>query len=273
MSVITISRQLGSLGTEIAQAVAAHLHYQLVDKEVIGEALAVCGVPKMEVERLDEKSPPFWDSWSASCKKFFQTLQMTVYDFAHRNNVVIVGRGGQILLKDLPGVLHVRVTAPFEVRLKRIREKDRVDEKQAVRLLRRSDQDSAGFIRAFFNLDWEDPDLYDLVINTQKLATDSGVRTILESVQSAEIREGEARGVEKLGDLVLQQKVEAAIMHVVGLGAIDMNIRVAGGVVTLEGAVTSGVNKENCERAAAGVEGVKEVNNLLSVAHYYRYAA
>ena len=273
MSVITISRQLGSLGTEIAQAVAVDLHYQLVDKERIGEALAVCGLPQREVERLDEKSPPFWDSWSSDRKRFFHYLQMTVYDFAHQNNVVIVGRGGQILLKDLPGVLHVRVVAPFEVRVRRIMGKGGMDEKQAVRRLKRSDQDSAGFIRAFFNMGWEDPNLYDLVINTQKLSPDTGVKMILESVQSAEIKEGEVQGAEKLADLVLHQKVESAIMRIVGLGSVDMNIRVEEGVVTLEGTVTSGVNKENCERAAASIEGVKKVNNLLSVAQYYRYSA
>ena len=64
MSVITISRQLGSLGTEIAQAVAKKLTYEYMDKDKISESLADYGLPPPEVEKLDEKKPPFWDSLS-----------------------------------------------------------------------------------------------------------------------------------------------------------------------------------------------------------------
>ena len=78
-------------------------------------------------------------------------------------------------------------------------EKDGVDEKQAVRHLRRNDEDSAGFIRSFFNMDWEDSNLYDLVINTQKLSVDTGVNMILESIQSPEIKEGERKRTGKVG--------------------------------------------------------------------------
>ena len=63
MSVITISRQVGSLGTEMAQIVAQELHYEYMDKEKIGSALAAYGLPALEVERFDEKKPPFWDTW------------------------------------------------------------------------------------------------------------------------------------------------------------------------------------------------------------------
>jgi hypothetical protein len=177
------------------------------------------------------------------------------------------------LLKGVPGVLNVRIVSPFDVRIRRIMEKEGMDERQAVRHLRRNDEDSAGFIRSFFNMDWEDSNLYDLVINTQKLSVDTGVDMILESIVSPEIKEGEKRGQEKLADLVLFQKVDSTLMRVIGMGSRDMSIHVEGGVVTLEGTVTSSVNKENCERAVASVEGVKKVNNQLSISFHYGYAA
>ena len=272
MSVITISRQLGSLGTEIAEAVANRLNYQYVDKEKIGRALADCGLPKIEIEKLDEKKPAFWDSWVTDRKKFFHYIQRVILDFAQKNNVVILGRGGQILLKGVPGVLNVRIIAPLDVRIRRIKEQDGVDEMQAVRRLKRNDQDSGGFIRSFFNVDWEDSSLYDLVINTQKLSLDTGMKLILESIQSAEIKEAEKRGEEKLADLVLFQKVESALGGLVGMGSIDMNIHVEEGVVTLEGTITSHVEKENCERAVMSIEGVKRLKNQLSVVRFYRHS-
>lgn len=273
MAIITISRQMGSLGMEIAQAVANRLNYQYVDKEKIGRALADCGLPKIEIEKLDEKNPPFWDSWLIDRKKFFRYIQRVIIDFAQKNNVVILGRGGQIILQGVPGVLKVRIIAPLDVRIRRIKEQDGVDEMQAVRRLKRNDQDSGGFIRSFFNVNWEDSSLYDLVINTQKLSVDTGMKLILESIQFSEIKEAEKRGEEKLADLVLFQKVESTLGRLAGMDSKDINIHVEEGVVTLEGTITSGAEKETCERAVAGIKGVKRVNNQLTVGQYYRQSA
>jgi len=270
MSVITVSRQLGSRGVEIAQAVANRFDYQYVDKEKIGMALADCGLPKIEIEKFDEKKPSFWDSWTIDRNRLFHHLQMIIYGFAQKNNAVIVGRGGQVLLKGLPGILHVRVIAPFDVRIRRIMEEQGVKEKQALRLLRGSDEDSAGFIQSFFKVDWEDPSLYDLVINTQKLSVDSAIMMILEAIQGPEIKEAGKETGRKLADLILFQKVESTLMYLLGMGFTYINIYVEEGVVTLDGAVTSGADMANCERAVADIEGVQRVNNRLSITQLNR---
>ncbi len=270
MSVITVSRQVGSQGEEIAQAVANRFNFQYVDKEKVGMALADCGLLKMEIEKLDEKKPSFWDSWAIDRNKFFHHLQMVIYGFAQKNNIVIVGRGGQVLLKDLPGVLHIRVIAPFDVRIRRIMEQNRIKEKQAFRLLQRSDEDSAGFIQTFFKVDWEDPSLYDLVINTQKLSVDSAIMMILEAIQAPEIKEGEKKMEGKLGDLILFRRVESTLMGLLGMGFTYINIHVEEGAVTLDGTVISGTDLVNCERAVASIEGVQRVNNRLSVTRINR---
>lgn len=271
MSVITISRQLGSLGTVIAQTISEKLDYEYVDKEKIGEALAAYDLPISEVEKFDEKKPPFWGSWQTQREKFLHLLRAVIYDFASKGNVVIVGRGGQVLLKDLPGVLHLRIVAPFDLRVKRLSEQRWVDESQAHRVLRRSDRDSAGFLRSFFDVDWDDQSLYDLVINTQKLSIESAVEMILKVMQSPEIKDGEKKAAEKLADLALIQKVEAALLSVVGGDLRHISIQIEDGVVTLRGAVTSGVDQEGCQRAVAGIKGVKSVENQLSVAQYYGF--
>lgn len=271
MSVITISRQLGSQGAEIAQAVASRFAYQYIDKEKIGLALAECGLPKREIEKLDEKKLSFWDSRTIDRNRFFHHLQTIIYEFAQKNNAVIVGRGAQILLKDLPGVLHVRVIAPFELRMTRVMEQQGVKEKYAFRLLQRSDEDSAGFIQSLFNVDWEDPSLYDLVINTQKLSVESAVMMILEAIQTPEIKEGMKKTESKLADLILFQRVESSLMDLLGMGFSYINVHVEEGVVTLEGTVSSGADLASCKRAVAGLEGVQGVNNHLSVTQVYKF--
>ena len=120
MAILTNSRQLGSFGDQIAKDVADKLNYEYADKSKIGQALAGHGFPAPEVEKYDEKKPTFWESFSDQRKKFLHLIQSVIYDLARKGNVVIVGRGGQILLKDLPGALHVRIAAPDKTRAKRL---------------------------------------------------------------------------------------------------------------------------------------------------------
>ena len=271
MPVITISRQLGSLGTEIAQMVAEKLNYEYVDKDKIAQALTDYGMPGPEVDKFDEKKPPLWDTLSIQRKKYLHLIQALLYEFGRKGNVVFVGRGGQVLLKDLPGILHIRIMAPFEVRVKRMMKQRGGDEKQAAGILRRSDRDSSGFIRAFFDVDWEDPDLYDLIINTRKLSVEAGARIIMESIPVLEIKKGEKNAEEKLADLALIQKVEASLLGILGADFRDIHVKAEKGVITLEGTVASDGLKENCQIAAGRIEGVIRVDNQLAMAPYQRY--
>ncbi len=260
MPIITISRQLGSLGTEIAQGVAEKLSYEYVDKKKVTEALSPYGLFAPDVEKFDEKRPSFWDSFQIQKKKFLHSLEAVIYDFGRKGNVVIVGRGGQVLLKDLPGVLHVRIIAPFAIRLKRIMALEGGDEKKASRVLNQSDRDSAGFLRSFFDVDWEDRSLYDLMINTEKLSAETGVKLIIDSISSPEIQEG-GKGIEsKLIDLALTQKVEVILMGIIGIEFGNVTVQVKGGVVRLSGFVASEILKEDCLRAVARIEGVNSVD-------------
>lgn len=93
MSAITISRQLGSLGTEIAREVAEKLSYEYADKEMVGKIMGGYGIAAADMDKFDEKKPPFWDSLSIQRKNFLHFIQMAIYDLARKRGVVIVGRG------------------------------------------------------------------------------------------------------------------------------------------------------------------------------------
>ncbi|RKY04033.1 hypothetical protein DRP77_04950, partial [Candidatus Poribacteria bacterium] len=155
MAVITISRQYGSGGDEIALKVAERLGYDHVNKELISEVARRARVPESEVERLDEKgegaisrflsklfsserylsylgsaywemAPPCYPSEPVPSMSFLNRedllkfLKATILDLYERGNVVIVGRGGQAILRGKPGVIHVRIVAPFEARVRRV---------------------------------------------------------------------------------------------------------------------------------------------------------
>jgi cytidylate kinase len=271
MATITISKQLGSLGEEIALAVAEKLQYEYVDKERLGKILADFGFGGPEVDKFDEKKPPFWDSLSVQRTKYLHSIQAAIYDFAGKGQVVVVGRGGQVLLKGVPGTLHVRIFAPFDLRVKRLVKSEKIDEKQAVRTLRQSDHDGAGYIQSFFHADWDDTSLYDLLINTEKLLPATAIQLIIDSVHSGEIQEGVIEGKEKLAELALVQKAEAKLVPLLGSDIHHVEIRVERGVVFLRGAVFSPVLKRDCERTVTAMEGVKHVENELSVIEYSKY--
>ncbi len=268
MSTITISRQFGSLGTEIAREVAEKLNYDYVDKEKIGKIVAHYGFGLLEVEKFDEKKPPFWDSLSLQRTNFLHALQTAIYDFALRGRVVIVGRGGQVLLRNLPGTLHVRIFAPFDLRVKRLVWSKRADEKYAPRMLRQMDYDSAGYIQSFFRVDWNDASLYDLLINTATLSQQTAVQLIIDSIHSREIQDAAEKGKEKLADLILIQKAEAKLIPILGPGHRQVEVRAENGAVSLRGTVTSETLKGECTRAVTALEGVKQVENQLAVGPY-----
>lgn len=271
MSVITVSRQMGSLGTQIAHAVAKELNYEYMDKDKIEKALRNYGLSALEAETFDEKPPPFWDYMDMQKNKFLHMLQPLIHGLAKKDNVVIVGRGGQVLLKDFPGVLHVRIIAPFDLRIQRMIERGVGDKRQAMESLRRSDRDSARFMRSFFDVDWDDPGLYDLMINTRHLSAEMAGRMIVELARSLEVKEGGRRNREKLEDLALVQKVKTSLEVVLGSGLREIDIAAERGVVSLKGTVTSNLLKEDCQNAAARIKGVKRVDNRLSVAEHAGY--
>lgn len=264
MAVITISRQMGSLGTEIAQEVAGKLKYKYLDREGIEQGLATHGLRGAEVEKYDEKSPPFWANWQNQGRKFFYAMQMVIYEAARKGNVVIVGRGGQILLRGIPGVLHVRIIAPLQDRIQRLVAKGGESEKELSRILKQSDRESGGFIRAFLDADWENPMLYDLTINTRDLSSNLSVDMILHAIPAVEAIKStqRSRQLERLDDLILQLKVEAVLLNA---GIRNIRVEVGAGVVTLRGNVYSSLEGRRYVSLISGIEGVQKVESNMSV--------
>ena len=224
------------------------------------------GVPTVEVKKFDEKKPSFWDSFLLQRKRFLHSLEAVIYDYARKGNAVIVGRGGQVL----PGVLHVRIIAPFDVRVRRILVAEGGNVKSASRIISRSDHDSAGFLRSFFEVDWEDRSLYDLMIGTEKLSSETAVNLIVASISTPEIQKGAKTIEAKLADLALTQKVEVTLMNILGNGFGNVSVLVKGEIVSLSGQVAAERLREDISHAVKQIEGVKEVYCQFNImAPYY----
>ncbi len=173
MAILTLSRQSGSFGTQIAKALVEPLKYRFLDKESLEKALAGYGVSSASLQKYDEKRPSFWEIFSSERNRYLHFLKTVIYEFALQGNGIVLGRGGQVLLAGVPGVYHVRVIAPLPTRIERIKKAYKCDDRHAEAIIRHSDQARTGFHRFFFNVNWEDASLYDLVLNTQTIDGES----------------------------------------------------------------------------------------------------
>ena len=109
--------------------------------------------------------PPF----AVTLKDYMQMVEMVVRNLAREGNVVILGRGGQVILQDAPQAIHVQIVAPFQRRVATLAERDGLEEKEASTRLRVSDRARRDYMRRYHRVDWLDPTLYDLMINTAKM--------------------------------------------------------------------------------------------------------
>src|ERR671935_2000425 len=118
MAIITISHQMGAGGPEIGMALAERLGYHYVDQELIQDAVRRYGLAEEKLSHLDESKPTLFERFDAETRHYITILQTTLLEFAENDNSILMGRGGQWLLRGLPHVLRVRVIAPFEHRVR-----------------------------------------------------------------------------------------------------------------------------------------------------------
>lgn len=268
MAIITISREMGSGGIPIAHKVAEKLGYRLIDGETIMAAAEAYGLSPEAVEQADEKPPHFVDTLDSKQFLDLHLIELIILEAALKGNVVIYGRGGQDLLKDVNSVLRTRIIAPFEDRVERWAEREWLDPDRARYLVRKSDQQRAGFIKYYFDRDWQDAVGYDLTINTQRLSEDKAVEIICNSVKDENLEGNKARSKKILSDLILRKRVEIAILSTDNVDAYLLEIDVEDGIVTLSGQVHSSAEKDAAETQARSVEEINDLVNNIEIVEY-----
>ncbi|GAB4574967.1 MAG: cytidylate kinase-like family protein [Anaerolineae bacterium] len=216
MTVITISRQFGSGGDEVAEQVCSLLGYKYLDKWLMQNVAVEVGLSPDEVVDFSEdhyKARTFLQSLfgprsrtvtqvssrtrtttgetrtnvvrldEAQCIDLIRVAVVAAYK---RGNIVIVGRGSQAILADRPDVLHVRIEAPLELRMQRISQQENMTLVEARALIGQRDFAAAQYLERFFGIDWNDPLHYTLVINTGKCSYDTAARIIVDAARHLE---------------------------------------------------------------------------------------
>ena len=203
MAVITISRQYGSEGDEIAANVCQILGYQSFNKQLMMKVAAEVGLTEGEVVDFTEDqhrvrsfldrllgTPPLlmtqshtWSEVKVIDEAESIPLVQSIIRAAYKHgNIVIVGRGGQAVLRSDPGVLHVRIEAPLETRINRVQLREDLSYDLARDVVVQRDRAAADYLKRFYNVDWADSLLYHLILNTGRWGIESASYLIVNAV-------------------------------------------------------------------------------------------
>jgi cytidylate kinase len=267
MAIITVARQIGSLGNEIAAEVAERLHYTLVDQTKLQMAAASYGMLKSELEEVHEKRPTLVTRYlTMRHRAYLDMIQTIIYNYARQDNVVILGRGATVLLSDVPSALHVNIFAPFNRRVEAVMAHEGVTRPLAEQLTKESDQDRAGYMKYLFDRDWMDPLLYDVMINTGVITPEHACDLIVEAAHAKELLEAHDRALEILDNHILVRKAEEALLRAKQVNPRHISVAVtAAGIIKLTGIVNSEKEKLAAEAVVREVLGVRDVENELYV--------
>jgi len=265
MYFITISEMLGTNGEKIARQVAKKLGYAFYGEEELFRAADDMGFLD-DVKKLNEKGPSLLERlFSERPKIYLNRLQSVILEVAKKGDAVFFGRGSQLLLHSFNCAFHVLLTSSMEKRVQNVMHEDKVNREVAEQMIRRSDHDKKGFVRFAYDEDWLNPQLYDLLINVDKLSFDSAVKIVLDAAKSDEIKACGRDSLRLLGKLSLQRKVESALLEA---NVVSSHLFVTvedSNAVRLYGMVNSPEEKEAVERVVKGIRDTKKIANDLVV--------
>jgi cytidylate kinase len=272
MAIITLSRELGSLGTQIAETLTSRLGYSKLDKESLEVLLKKLGMTEPQFERDDERKPGFWEQLTLEKDRYLTFMKAAMYRFAGEKDCIIVGRGANIIFRGIPGALKLRIIAPSKVRVARLVKRLGIDEPHALRMIHQSDHDRAGYHKYFFNAVWDSPTDYDMVVNTGAISPEETCDTVSALLRSPTYTGAGTLARDVLRDVRIAQDVIVAMVYRERIPVISLDVVCERGVVALHGVVRFPAAMDRCMEIAGTVEGVTRVVSYLEVVEYAYYA-
>jgi cytidylate kinase len=269
MNIITISRLVGSYGDEIAAKVAEKMGLEFIGRTGLHELAMSCDPEYSEACTLyeTEHGPSFFERLffdRPSHKSLFEAL---TFEQASRGNVVMVGRGAQIVLHDLPGVFCVGVIASREIRVQRIMDKLAISREEAYYYVDKYDGERINLIKTVFDKDPTDLLLYNLLINTDHYSAETAADVVVHAVRRMDMKPDGKDLVETLKSKALAKRIEALIRKKL-TSAVARHVEISGapgGVIFISGHLREKADKAKAEKIAAEYPGVTKVENDLKV--------
>ena len=197
IQLITISREYGAGGSELAALLGERLGWRVLDHELIHELATRLHLDEADVAALSEHPPSFLDRlassavvtapesawhaapWSTDADRLAAATRDVLLEEARRPPLIVVGHGGNCLFRDRDDVLRVRVAAPADVRIRRIIERSGIAPQQAAADVRHRDADRQHYLQRYYHTSVSDACAYDLQLNTGTIPLASAAELVL----------------------------------------------------------------------------------------------
>ena len=262
MPVVAFTREMGSLGKDVAQSVSEALGVPLYYHEIIDHLADRMRLRKSHVTRLLDGSAGILERMTADKTSLSIFAAEEIVKLAQSDQgAVIRGWGATHLLREVPHAVCVRVCAPFELRKTRMMQRLGTDDAGKVAMeVRDNDEAHAAIIRRHFNFNFADAEHYDLVLNTERMSVAECAELVLRAVRSPDFAETPASR-QVLVNLALSWQVKAALRHAPRTRGMRVTVRADGGTVHFNGAGYGAEDRAAMREVVQAVPGVKDIND------------
>jgi cytidylate kinase len=264
-----MTREIGSLGTDVAAGLAGRLGLKIIHSEIVANNIAErLGVEESALLRYVDGSASFFERWLINRKRLSRYVSEEILSLAQQGSVLIRGWGAATLLRDMPQVISVRVCAPMSFRVQVMMGRLGAKDAEAVREeIERYDAAHLRAMRTSFDVEQEDPLYYHIVLNTERLSVDSCVKAVCQLAEDPKFQD-QATAQMVLSNKLLEAKINSALTeHInVALAPAGISVSAANGRVTLFGMTSSGGLRARAEKLTQAIAGVSHIeNHIISV--------
>ncbi len=263
MSIVTISRGSYSGAKAVAEGVAERLGTPCVSREIIAEAAEAAGVSAKALGEVLERPPSFFERLSSERDTYMVFVRAALYRNAAAGSFVYHGHDGHLLL-DLSNVLRVRVVAPIEMRVEAVTERLGLDDKEARRHIERIDGHRAKWTRFLYGVAWDDPLLYDVIVNLEKIVIPTSIDRIAGLAGTERFAWSDALKREA-SNQALTNGVWSELAKVPEVRSSELEIDAEDGVVVLRGKARDDELRRMILEAAAKVTEATEIRGEIRI--------
>jgi len=252
MPVITISRGTFSGGKALAECLSRRLGYRCIDRDAIVKLATARGVSEQELHSAFERPPK---AAGLDHKKYIYLalIQAALAKEVRNGQAIYHGLLGHLLLKGGIGVLRVRVIAPMEFRIRMAQQRLQLGHDEVIAYIEKMDQDRRLWTQYLYSVDWEDPSLYDLVINLEHIDIEQACRLVTGMTREAYFQFSPQHQA-AMNDLALASRVRADLARDPFTSNLEVEVEAHGGSVTIRGSLDD--QSEEVERVAKAAAGV-----------------
>ena len=264
MPLIAMTREMGSLGKDVAAGIAERTQRKVVYHEIIEPIANKMRLRKSHVERFLEGKSGLWERLTTDRTSLsIFTADETFRFLRDGSTAVIRGWGAAHLLSNIPHVVRVRICAPIETRVRRMMERLGSDNREAVENeIHLSEEAHTAITRRHFGVNWRDPEHYDLVLCTERLSVEECVEEVEGMMQRPRFQET-AESLRRVDDLALEWSLRAALRRDSRTAAAGVTVECHEGTVRLSGLVDTDADARVVAEVASAVEGVERLDNQL----------